>query len=801
MVKDKRYFTPKQKTYLWYRQNGRCGMCGRSLEDVTKHDTHAHHVFKWDDGGATTVMNGVMLCRECHDQAHNHSQFKQSIVIPRSEFPHANWDKDGELEYRHLLEDITDRVKRSDQVMRNIDNYWQERKNILKDAQQKLRSLKLDVDDRQSLYGMINNRFETINSEQSKEKQQYEDECRRNFDQLNRKASECVSMSQRETDWKSTREHFKSVQQSFKGVKLKKDQRDQLYEQMTRAFDTLSNRQTKDREDYERECQRNFDQLDRKVSECVSMSHRETDWKHTREHFKSVQQTFKGVKLKKDQRDKLYEQMTRAFDTLSNRQTKDREDYERECQRNFDQLDRKASECVSMSHRETDWKTTRERFKSVQQSFKGVKLKKDQRDQLYEQMTRAFDTLSQRQTKDREDYERECQRNFDQLNRDVNACMVDARRSTDWKKTREHFKKVQQSFKDKKLKKEQRDKLYKGMQQAFDTLSDRQTKDREKYDRDCEYNFTSLNREVNKCLSEAKSTTDWKATRDRFKKVQQSFKDKTLKKDQRDKLYTGMNQAFETLSNRQTKDREDYNRECDKNYNSLRSKVNDCVSRSKNSTDWKATRDYFKQVQQSFKGLKMKKEQRDELYGNMQQAFDTLSNRQTREREQYERECQSNHSRVKYKVHDAMNKAAGPGDLYEILNFIKAVKSEVFDTRPMKKEDKGNLIDKIKGAEQKVRYRIDEEKRRKKDDFKRRTAEKIQKLQGVYDNLASSIVRDESYLSDQHSKLYNVRPGPREGEIRSSIQNRIRDIEQRISSKKHKKTDIYNSIQDLRRKL
>ena len=86
------------------------------------------------------------------------------------------------------------------------------------------------------------------------------------------------------------------------------------------------------------------------------------------------------------------------------------------------------------------------------------------------------------------------------------------------------------------------------------------------------------------------------------------------------------------------------------NYNSLKVKVNNAVNQADQSSDLKLAREKLKEVQSEFKGLKLLREHREELYQKVQQSFERLNMRQEKDRELYEKEAYTNYSILKVKV-------------------------------------------------------------------------------------------------------------------------------------------------------
>ena len=62
-------------------------------------DIEYHHVLNCKDGGVAIVENGVMLCEVCHLHCHD-NDFKKPVLVFRSEFKYANWDKNSEYKGR-----------------------------------------------------------------------------------------------------------------------------------------------------------------------------------------------------------------------------------------------------------------------------------------------------------------------------------------------------------------------------------------------------------------------------------------------------------------------------------------------------------------------------------------------------------------------------------------------------------------------------------------------------------------------------------------------------------------------------
>ena len=66
-----RVYSEDKKIKIWMKQGGRCGNKNCPNPYVPLAECQAHHKIAFDNGGATTIENGVILCRACHKAWHN----------------------------------------------------------------------------------------------------------------------------------------------------------------------------------------------------------------------------------------------------------------------------------------------------------------------------------------------------------------------------------------------------------------------------------------------------------------------------------------------------------------------------------------------------------------------------------------------------------------------------------------------------------------------------------------------------------------------------------------------------------
>ena len=76
-------FTSDIKNHAYFRQHGRCGVCGIKFDDV---EGHAHHINPKALCGANSLENCVLLCDNCHYIVHNHGYYRSLVVAPKRYF-------------------------------------------------------------------------------------------------------------------------------------------------------------------------------------------------------------------------------------------------------------------------------------------------------------------------------------------------------------------------------------------------------------------------------------------------------------------------------------------------------------------------------------------------------------------------------------------------------------------------------------------------------------------------------------------------------------------------------------------
>ncbi len=129
-----------------------------------------------------------------------------------------------------------------------------------------------------------------------------------------------VKFAEESSDWKDIRTKLTNAKDKLRGLFLKDEDNSRLMDMINVSFDNVNQRQTLEREKFEKESHENYVEVKVKVEAAVKESLESTEFKHSRELLLNAQNEFKNLKLKRSHRDELYEMINKAFEEISRKQ-------------------------------------------------------------------------------------------------------------------------------------------------------------------------------------------------------------------------------------------------------------------------------------------------------------------------------------------------------------------------------------------------------------------------------------------------------------------------------------------------
>ncbi|MDP1623894.1 MAG: hypothetical protein Q8M08_16340 [Bacteroidales bacterium] len=186
------------------------------------------------------------------------------------------------------------------------------------------------------------------------------------------------------------------VQSHFKGLKLRSEDREELYNRLQVAFTVVNKKIEDERFNYEYEALSNYEELKPDVESVIDLATNSEDLRSAWESLLGIQNRLKSSKLLREHRDELYARLQDAFGMVKLRRDEDRKAFNQEAQHNYIRLKSLVEKGLLQAEETHEYKETREFLKKIQSEFKGIKMVHEQREELYSRLQTAFDILGKR---------------------------------------------------------------------------------------------------------------------------------------------------------------------------------------------------------------------------------------------------------------------------------------------------------------------------------------------------------------------------------------------------------------------
>ncbi|MCX6272885.1 MAG: hypothetical protein NTU44_17075 [Bacteroidetes bacterium] len=371
----------------------------------------------------------------------------------------------------------------------------------------------------------------------------------------------------------------------------------------------------------------NYKSLKTTLEKAIRIARTTTDLREAKDILIKAQAGFKEIKLRGEHREELFRNLQDEFARINEKMAEERGKFEQEAFFNYTELKLKVEEVVYRVEKETDWREAKKNLIEVQQAFKGLRLIKEQREELYNKVQKAFDAVNFRQQQESMTFQEESTTHFLHLKPLVEKALEFADKGSNFAEIRDYLIQIQGEFRGIKLEKEKREKLYGTLQEAFDILNRRVEETRAKTREVADQNFEYYQQEIKEIADEAATATQFKELRERIRSLQTTLKDSLLLREQKDSLYASLQDSFSLINQRQDQERSTFETEAAANYKRLNKMVADGLQQAQESNEFRETREFLKKIQGEFKGIRMIREHREELYSRLQTAFATLRER------------------------------------------------------------------------------------------------------------------------------------------------------------------------------
>lgn len=366
---------------------------------------------------------------------------------------------------------------------------------------------------------------------------------------------------------------------------LPKLDRDTLIDKIQDIYNVLSEKQDKIREEKNKEYEKNLEEIKPEFEAVIEEISKATNFKDARAKLIEIQSKVRNAKLRTFEKDNFLKVAQENFEILNKKQEAEREAYEMECSENYLNLKNRIELEIKNANSNENFREARQILINAQALIKGVKLKKHNRDQLYQSIREEFNKLNEAQDQNREEFEAKSKEDYQKIKPVVDKACQDAINPTDYNLSRNTLIDLQKEIKDLSLTRQMKDELFGQIREVFSKLNELQENDREGFGKEADQNFIKLEIKVNEAVANVEYSNDFKDIREGLIAVQDEIKILSLKKHQRNELFKRIRQAFEAFDDKRNKYNDRRKEEKKAKLNSILENLTQKIERTKSSLE------------------------------------------------------------------------------------------------------------------------------------------------------------------------------------------------------------------------
>lgn len=349
-----------------------------------------------------------------------------------------------------------------------------------------------------------------------------------------------------ETDFRTLRKNIVSLKEQVISLFLIPiAEKDKLVNHLQEIYEKLSEKQEEVKEELNKVFDENLKAFEAKFEEEIKKVSELALFKEARKILANIQTELKKVKLRQSDKDRFFKSIQDVYDSINKKETDERESYEMECSNNFLMVKPKVEHILSFVEKSEKFNESRKKLIEIQNEIKELKLKKNNRDELFQSIRETFNKLNERQDQQRESFSKESTENYDKILPAVNQAIEFAANPSNFTTARQTLINIQKELKELTLSKSQRDELFGKIREVFNGLNDQQDENREEFENESNTNFAKLEIKVNEALMNVEYSNDFRDIREGLLTVQDETKILKLKRNQRNDLLTKIRLGFE----------------------------------------------------------------------------------------------------------------------------------------------------------------------------------------------------------------------------------------------------------------
>lgn len=454
--------TQEQKRTIWERQKGMCAFTGKKFENFDEISDAEFLIINPDL--PNDLNNIVMLFKTADISALKRTSPDGKVYLRRYLMPYANLENYSKDEF--IAEILMDIESVSEEAKTNTN--WKELRNKIRDLISILNNYQSPIENKNALLDKLNTALEVLIARQKEETERLKAEQAKNYEQVKVIVDEAIKFASETKNYNEAREKLIQAKNEFRKVSLSRENAEELLTAINNALENVNNKIREERENYEMECSENYHLLKAKVEATVEKASKATHYKSARQSLIELQAEIKEKKLKRNQREELYQIIRECFEGINQRQQQERQMTDADYEENYQKIKKIVDEAISFAENvTTSFKEAKDTLIAAQAAIKAAILRKTQKDELFGEIRRVFETINEKQNADRENYDKEANENYSKLSAKIEEAFVYLNNTSDFRLLRENIIGIQSEVRILKLKREQRKELLEKIQKAF----------------------------------------------------------------------------------------------------------------------------------------------------------------------------------------------------------------------------------------------------------------------------------------------------------------------------------------------
>ncbi|HPU22753.1 MAG TPA: hypothetical protein PL149_01185 [Candidatus Kapabacteria bacterium] len=454
--------TQEQKRTIWERQKGMCAVTGKKFENFDETADAEFLIINPDL--PIELSNVVMMFKSADLSAVKRTTSDGKIYLRRYLMPYSNLENFSKEEF---ASEINIDIELVTEEAKNSTN-WKEVRNKIRDLISILNSYQPPLENKNVLLDKLNSSLEILIARQKEETEKTQAEQIKNYEQIKAVVDEAIKFANEAQSFNEAREKLINAKSEFRKLSLKREHAEEILTALNNAIENINNKIREERENYEMECSENYHILKAKVEATVEKASKATHFKSARQSLIDLQAEIKDKKLKRNQREELYQIIRECFEGINQRQQQERQMSDADYEENYQKIKKIVDEAISFAENvTTSFKEAKDTLIAAQAAIKAAILRKAQKDELFGNIRRVFEAINEKQNADRENYDKEANENYSKLSAKIEEAFVYLNNTSDFRLLRENIIGIQSEVRIMKLKREQRAELLEKIQKAF----------------------------------------------------------------------------------------------------------------------------------------------------------------------------------------------------------------------------------------------------------------------------------------------------------------------------------------------